>query len=201
MPGVNVTASGPVLGRRFVDALEFARAAHGDQVRKGTRIPYLSHLLGVASLVLDAGGVEDLAIAGLLHDTVEDTNITVEDVAEAFGERVAAIVAACSDTQERPKPPWRERKERYLAHLDSPETSTDVLLVSVADKLHNARAILADYRAVGNDLWNRFNVGRDGQLWYYRSLVEVFRLRRPGAMADELERVVDELEAETAANC
>ena len=186
-------ADRPPLTDRFVEALEFALRAHGDQRRKGGDIPYVAHLLGVSSLVLEAGGDEDMAIAGLLHDTIEDTDVTVEELQAAFGQRVRSIVEACSDAHEQPKPPWRERKERYLAHLRSAETRTEVLVVSRADKLHNARALLFDYRVVGDALWSRFNEGPQQQLWYYRSLVEIFRERLPGPMTEELSRAVDQL--------
>src|ERR1035438_9577292 len=125
---------------RMADAVEFAVRAHGDQVRKGTTIPYVSHLLGVAALVLEGGGDEDLAIAGLLHDVLEDTSATAAKVEEAFGPRVAAVVEGCSDTQEKPKPPALERKQLYLEHLE--QEDADPLPVSLADKLHNARSLL-----------------------------------------------------------
>jgi (p)ppGpp synthase/HD superfamily hydrolase len=188
----------PVPSGRFVEALSFAIEAHGDQRRKGGDIPYVAHLLGVASLVLEAGGDEDMAIAGLLHDTIEDTDTTAHKINDHFGERVAGIVEACTDAHEQPKPPWQERKERYLSHLKSSETSIDVLVVSRADKLHNARAILLDYRHVGERIWSRFKEGPEQQLWYYRSLVDIFAERLPAPMTDELSRVVDELAAELA---
>src|ERR1039458_568701 len=133
-----------VVSRRIADAVEFAVRAHGDQVRKGTSIPYVSHLLGVAALVLEGGGDEDHAIAGLLHDVLEDTSVTAAQVEEAFSPRVAAVVVGCSDTQEKPKPPALERKQLYLEHLE--EADADTLLVSLADKLHNARSLLLDFR-------------------------------------------------------
>lgn len=163
-------------------------AAHGGQTRKGTDIPYVSHLLAVASLVLEAGGDEDMAIAGLLHDTIEDTAVTAEDITSRFGPRVASIVEGCTDTDETPKPPWRPRKERYLAHLRSPETPAEVLVVSRADKLHNARTMLLDHRALGDAFWSRFNAGVEDQRWYLSSLVDVFTERLPGPMTDELRR-------------
>lgn len=187
-----------LLTPRFVDALAFALAAHGDQTRKGADIPYVSHLLGVASLVLEAGGDEDMAIAGLLHDTIEDTDATAAGIEERFGRRVAAIVAGCTDTDQRPKPPWRPRKERYLADLRSPDTSPEVLTVSRADKLHNARCMLLDYRARGEDFWSPFNAGVKEQLWYLSSLVDIYTDRLPGPMTDELRRVRDQLAAEAA---
>lgn len=173
-------------------------AAHGGQTRKGSDVPYASHLLGVASLVLEAGGDEDMAIAGLLHDTIEDTETTAPDIAATFGPRVAAIVEGCTDTDEMPKPPWRARKERYLAHLRSPATPPDVLAVSRADKLHNARSMLMDCRALGDDFWIRFNADVGEQLWYLSSLVDIFTDRLPGPMTDELRRVRDELAAVVA---
>lgn len=182
-----------MLTPRFADAVAFAMTAHGGQTRKGTHIPYVSHLLAVASLVLEAGGDEDMAIAGLLHDAIEDTGTTAADIESRFGARVAAIVVGCTDTDETPKPPWRPRKERYLAHLRSPDTPAEVLVVSRADKLHNARTMLLDHRYLGAAFWSRFNAGADDQLWYLSSLVEVFTQRLPGPMTDELRRVRDEL--------
>jgi HD domain len=137
------------------------------------------------------------AIAALLHDAVEDAGgkPTLEAIRKQFGDEVAMIVEACSDTDVVPKPPWRERKEAYLAHLADEKTPACVLRVSLADKLHNARAILSDYRRIGNDLWSRFNTeSGDDQLWYYRSLATVFRSRSPGALSKELDQVVVELE-------
>jgi (p)ppGpp synthase/HD superfamily hydrolase len=201
-----MTASPPAgLSSRFDDALTYASRLHARQVRKGTRIPYVSHLLSVAALVLEHGGDEDQAIAGLLHDAVEDQGgqPRLEEIRQRFGERVAGIVEACSDSDEADptkKVSWRERKERYLEHLR--EAPPEVLLVSAADKLHNARAILADYRTVGESLWSRFSPGRhdvrdgrDAVLWYYRALVEIFLSSGPAALAEELARVVDELES------
>ena len=160
---------------RFDDAVTEARRLHGGQRRKGTDIPYVAHLLSVSAIVLEDGGSEDEAIAGLLHDVIEDVPVegTEEFIRERFGDRVADIVSACSDSTTFPKPPWRERKESYLAHLES--ASPDVLRVSLADKLHNARAILYDLRTVGDSLWARFTAASPGdQLWYYRSLADVF---------------------------
>jgi len=185
------------LTSRFVDALAFAIEAHGDQPRKGGTVTYVAHLLGAASLVLEAGGDEDMAIAGLLHDTIEDTGTTAEEIEAAFGPRVASIVEACTDSDVEPKPPWRGRKERYLDHLR--EAPADVLVVSRADKLYNARAILQDYRARGEEFWGIFKEGADQQLWYYGELVAIFTERLPRAsMTDELRRVVDDLGAEVS---
>ena len=193
------------LSPRFDDALLLASRHHGTQLRKGTGIPYLAHLLAVTALVLEAGGSEDEAIGALLHDAVEDgggPEMLVE-IRERFGEDVAAIVAANTDTDVQPKPPWRERKEAYIAAI--PSKSASAVLVSLADKLHNARAILLDYRAIGEPLWQRFNPReREPVLWYYRGLHAAFAAREdlsPGAAAlvAELGRTLDELVSETAA--
>jgi len=193
-PMVEASCAQPVLGERFDRALAFAARTHRTQVRKGSGIPYVGHLLGVCSLVIEDGGGEDEAIAALLHDAVEDQGgeDMLSQIREAFGDEVAAIVQACSDTMEEPKPPWRQRKETYLAHLA--EQPGSVLLVSLADKLFNARAILRDYVEVGDQLWTRFRAGRDDQLWYYRELADAFERLTPGRMASELADVVDELE-------
>lgn len=182
------------LGERFAEALALAHELHAGQVRKGTAIPYVSHVLAVASIVLDHGGNEDEAIAALLHDAVEDCGgaPVLADIRRRFGERVAGIVAACSDTDQTPKPPWQARKENYLAHLrDAPAS---VRLVSAADKLHNARAILADYRQIGEALWGRFNATKAQTLWYYRALVEAFAAHGSSPLVSELARAVDEIE-------
>ncbi len=179
-----------MLGARFEAALVYAAQLHRQQVRKGSQTPYLAHLLAVTALVLEAGGDEDEAIAALLHDAVEDQGgyQTLDEIRERFGARVADIVAACSDAFVTPKPPWRERKEAYLAHLkDAPP---EVRRVSLADKLHNARALLRDYRRDGEATFARFNGGREGTLWYYRSLVEVFQGTGDDDQTQELARVV-----------
>jgi (p)ppGpp synthase/HD superfamily hydrolase len=183
-----------ILGERFEQALQFAAATHRTQTRKGSGIPYVGHLLGVCSLVIEDGGDEDEAIAALLHDAAEDQGgeTMLVEISQRFGGRVADIVAACSDTLKEPKPEWRERKETYLSHLEHQPES--VLRVSAADKLFNARAILRDYLQVGDDLWRRFRTGRDGQLWYYRQLADRFASLLPGRMAAELCEVVEELE-------
>jgi (p)ppGpp synthase/HD superfamily hydrolase len=184
-----------VLGERFERAFEVAFDLHRNQVRKGPkRIPYVGHLLGVTSIVLEDGGDEDEAIAALLHDGPEDQGgeATLTRIRSEFGDRVADIVEGCSDTLEDPKPPWRERKEAYLAHLE--QAPDEVLRVSLADKLHNARAILSDYREVGEELWSRFNGTREESLWYYRSLVEIFARRCSGPLVEELDTTVSEIE-------
>jgi GTP pyrophosphokinase len=186
------------LGERFREALLFAAELHEGQVRKGTTTPYISHLLAVAALVLEAGGDEEEAIAALLHDGPEDRGgrRTLERIRERFGDRVAAIVEGCSDTLETPKPPWRPRKEAYIAHLRG-HADRSQRLVSLCDKLHNLRAILADYRRVGESLWDRFRAGREEILWYHRSLLEVYRASGDKLPPlDEFARTLGELERE-----
>jgi (p)ppGpp synthase/HD superfamily hydrolase len=182
------------LSARFEEALILAVRWHAGQMRKETTIPYIAHLLGVASLVLEQGAGEDEAIAALLHDAVEDQGgaVALEEIRRRFGDGVAEIVAGCTDAWTTPKPPWRERKEAYIAHLR--QASASVRLVSAADKLHNARAILADYRALGEALWSRFNGGKEGTLWYYRALVETLQAADPTPLVEELDRVVSEIE-------
>ena len=182
---------------RFDLALQFASGLHRQQARKGVPIPYIAHLMGVCSLVLEAGGDEDQAIAALLHDAVEDQGglSTLATIRHMFGDRVANTVESCSDsTTSDPtkKLPWRERKDNYLEHLRSADG--DALLVSAADKLHNGRAALSDYRELGEKLWPRFNAPKEDQLWYYGALVDVFeKTAAPKRLAKELRRVVDEL--------
>jgi GTP pyrophosphokinase len=178
----------PELSERFEQALTFAVRRHSGHTRKGTDIPYVSHLLAVAGLVLEHGGGETEAIAALLHDAVEDRKATLDEIRGRFGAEVAHIVAGCSDTDEFPKPAWKERKLAHIAHLATADPSTR--LVSAADKLHNARAILADYRQVGDRLWERFNAGKEETLWYYGEIVRVLRQAGNSALVDELERTV-----------
>ncbi|MFQ5846210.1 MAG: HD domain-containing protein [Candidatus Methylomirabilales bacterium] len=187
-------ANPPALSPRFEDALQHAARLHATQKRKGTAIPYMAHLMSVAALVLEDGGDEDEAIAALLHDAVEDQGgpPTLEGIRRRFGARVARIVDGCTDADTLPKPPWRQRKEQYLARLR--HAPAEVRRVLAADKLHNARAILADFRRVGDVLWERFNGDRDGTLWYYRSLVTALHDTGSGVIVEELDRIVTELE-------
>jgi (p)ppGpp synthase/HD superfamily hydrolase len=150
--------------------------------------------LGVASLVLEAGGDEDLAIAALLHDVVEDCGGApmLKEIRRRFGERVAHVVDGCTDTDVDPKPPWRQRKEDYIAHLRTADA--DTRLVSAADKLHNVRSIVATYREIGDRVWERFHGKRDGTLWYYRTLLDEFQRKKSSLLIRELERAVIELE-------
>jgi (p)ppGpp synthase/HD superfamily hydrolase len=194
---MNKAARPPKLGRAFEQALLFAQRKHDGQTRKQTSIPYIAHLLGVCALVLEAGGDEDLAIAALLHDVVEDCGGApmLKQVRRHFGKRVAHVVNGCTDTDQTPKPPWQKRKEDYLKHLR--KADADVRLVSAADKVHNARAILNDYREIGEPIWQRFQGRRDGTLWYYRALVREFDRGKANRLTRELKRVVTELEAAT----
>lgn len=186
--------SSGMLTQRFELALQFAFQLHAQQLRKGSHIPYMAHLLGVTALVLEDDGSEDEAIAALLHDAAEDQGglETLEEIRQRFGPVVAGIVESCSDTFETPKPPWRQRKERYLAHLQN--AGAGVRRVSRADKLHNARSILANLRTIGPRTWQRFNGGKEGTLWYYRELVDVFQNGEPSYLTDELVRVMAQIE-------
>jgi (p)ppGpp synthase/HD superfamily hydrolase len=192
---VSEQTSTPKLTGQFSKALVYAELKHHNQVRKGGDIPYIGHLLTVAGLVINDGGSEAQAIAALLHDAVEDAGgpPTLEEIKKNFGDDVARIVAECSDTDVEPKPPWRERKQNYINHLA--DVGDDTLLVSVADKLDNARSMLRDYHEHGPSLWERFTVKdpRD-HLWYYGELLNAYRRRGLTSwMVDELARVVDEL--------
>jgi (p)ppGpp synthase/HD superfamily hydrolase len=183
---------------RFEQGLAYAARLHASQQKKGKEIPYIAHLLGVASIAMEYGADEDAAIGALLHDAVEDQGglPRLEEIERLFGGQVAAIVLACSDTWEVPKPPWRARKEQYLVHLGTmPEY---IQLVSCADKLYNARCVLEDYRQVGDEVWKRFKGGKDGTLWYFRALVGVFTAgARNPALVAEFDRVVSALEEVT----
>jgi len=186
------------LTHKFNEALSMAVELHDGQTRKGTQVPYVSHLLGVCAIVLDCGGDEDEAIAALLHDAVEDQGgaPTLARIRLSFGDHVAEIVDGLSDAygqRDEPKAPWRERKDAYLAGL--PHHSKSALLVSAADKLYNARSILRDFRELGEDVWPRFNGGRDGTLWYYRTLLEALEVDGPATLVREFRRVVEEIEA------
>jgi GTP pyrophosphokinase len=184
----------PKLSHRFTDALVYATELHARQRRKGTDVPYIAHLLGATAIVLEDGGDEDEAIAALLHDAVEDQGgqPTLAVIRARFGGRVAEIVLGCTDADTIPKPPWRWRKEQYIAHVR--EASASVRRVSLADKLHNARAILHDQRQIGNAVFARFAGGIAGTLWYYRALARIFLDTNSGPNAEELDRVVTEIE-------
>jgi (p)ppGpp synthase/HD superfamily hydrolase len=182
------------LSERFSEAMVYAAAIHARQWRKVSGEPYLAHLLAVAAIALEHGAEENEAIAALLHDAIEDQGgpTVREEIARRFGQRVVEIVEGCSDADGAPKPPWRHRKESYVARLRG--ASASIRLVSAADKLHNARALLREYRLRGETLWEHFNGGREGTLWYYRAVAD--ELRRAGAspLVEELDRVVSEIE-------
>ena len=163
------------LSRRYRDALVWAAELHDGQSRKGTTVPYVSHVLAVSGLVLEHDGTEDQAIAALLHDVIEDCGVPADEIEARFGSDVARIVLACSDTDEIPKPPWRERKRAYLARL--PTLGADVLLVSLADKVHNLRTLVEDIDREGEATLSRFRGGADGTRWYYRRLADVYAAR------------------------
>jgi (p)ppGpp synthase/HD superfamily hydrolase len=177
-----------MLTGRYDEAFQYAHELHGTQKRKGTSIPYISHLMIVSALVIENGGNEDQAIGALLHDSAEDQGgaPTLEEVRKRFGDVVAEIVSDCTDSWVEPKPDWRPRKEAYLAELSTKPPRS--LLVSLADKTHNAEAILYDYRVLGDALWSRFNGGADGTRWYYQSLAEIFSEVMPGRLSDRLSR-------------
>jgi (p)ppGpp synthase/HD superfamily hydrolase len=194
-----------VLTDRFDRALLYATHVHGGQVRKGTSTPYVAHLLAVSATVLEYGGDENLAIAALLHDTVDDQGgkARLDDVRNRFGERVARIVEACSDSladtaKGERKSHWQERKETYITHLR--EVDEDILRVSLADKAHNARAILRDLRKpdIGERIWSRFNQRKEQTLWYYRSLADTFCELLPGQLSNELREIIEVLEGSIA---
>ena len=183
------------LSEKFEEALVYATQAHGNQMRKKTGIPFVAHILGVTAIALEYGASETEAISALLHDTVEDCGGAdrLRDIRKKFGDDVAGIVDGCTDTYETPKPPWLERKRAYIEHLKDSDSSTR--LVSASDKLHNTRAILAELRRHGTDVFDRFGGKKDGTLWYYRTLVTAFR--EHGNHTDligELDRVVTEIE-------
>jgi (p)ppGpp synthase/HD superfamily hydrolase len=183
-------------GEKFEAALVYAARLHRDQTRKGSGILYVNHLLAVAAIVGENGGTEKEVVAALLHDAPEDHGgrARLEEIRERFGDEVAEIVAGCTDTYEDPKPAWQPRKEAYVAHVRTAPPS--VRLVSAADKLHNARSILADLRVSGNELWGRFTGGKEGTLWYYRALVGALGAAGTNAaVVEELGGVVRKIES------
>ncbi len=194
-------AAGPddrVLGPRFLEAVGFALECHAGQRRKLSGTPYVAHLLAVGATVLDHGAREDEAIAALLHDAIEDAGgrATRELIRERFGPRVAEIVEECSDTDQTPKPPWARRKAAFIARL--PSASAAARLVIAADKLHNVRSLLADYRRLGDEVWVHFRGGREGTLGYYRAVCDALQQAGGGPLVAELQRAVAELDRAVA---
>jgi len=178
---------------RFSEAMAFAATKHAGQLRKGTAIPYISHPISVAALVLEDGGSEDEMIAGLFHDLVEDCGgaPVLDEIRELYGDPIANIVDGCTDAYEDPKPPWNQRKQAFLASLEQADVS--VLRVVSADKLHNARSLLTDLEDIGEVLWDRFTASREQSLWYYGELVSILNRRQPSRLSRELARVVARL--------
>jgi (p)ppGpp synthase/HD superfamily hydrolase len=183
-----------VLTARFEEALLYATRLHAEQTRKGSDIPYVAHLMAVAGLTLEYGGGEDEAIAALLHDAVEDQggDRTRVEILRRFGPEITRIVDGCTDADTFPKPPWQPRKEAFMTSLRAAPES--VRLVVACDKLHNARSMVKDYRVCGEALWSRFSGGREGTLWYYRTMVDVLYSDGTVHVVEELDRVVTELE-------
>jgi (p)ppGpp synthase/HD superfamily hydrolase len=189
-----------ILSYKFDEALQFAVDLHREQTRKDTEIPYVGHLLSVAGLVLENNGSETQAIAALLHDAIEDqaekfggAERLGTEIERRFGIDVCRIVEACTDARQNPKPEWRPRKERYIRHVE--DMAPDAALVSLADKVHNARAIVSDLRRIGTKVFERFTGQQDGTLWYYRELARAFTDSHRQPLADELSRVVAEMAA------
>ena len=190
---------------RFGKAMQFALELHRTQPRKGGEIPYIAHLLAVTALVLEDGGSEDEAIAALLHDAIEDQpreGRTAHEIDNQFGKQVLEIVEALTDNtddgDDRSATTWRVRKELYLERL--PTKSAATLRVAAADKLHNARAILADFEDIGDEVWARFNAPKDEQLWYYRELSAAFERapHAPEGLVKHFRRTVEQIEARAA---
>ena len=183
---------------RFASAMTYANDIHHGQFRKGTGIPYIAHVLGVAAIAMEYGAGEDEAIGALLHDAAEDGGgeATLAEIRARFGDAVGDIVLGCSDSlveDPEDKLPWRDRKENYLAHLEN--ASRSVCLVSAADKLHNVRAIIRDYHEHGDDVWLRFQGRREGTVWYYETVAHTLARRYHSPLTRDLQLAVDELVA------
>jgi (p)ppGpp synthase/HD superfamily hydrolase len=195
-PGPSLPAETRVAySERLDGAFALARQLHSGQTRKGSSTPYLSHLLAVAAIVSEHGGDEDQVIAALLHDAVEDQGgrPLLADIQGRFGDRVAALVEACTDAFDRPKPPWKERKLAYLVRM--PEAPRDARLIIAADKLHNLRSMIADYDHAGERLWDRFTATREETLWYYRAVLDALALDWHHAVLNEYRRALDAFRA------
>ena len=187
--------TGPRLSAKFDKALRYAALLHRGKLRKKTKIPDIGHVLGVTAIALEYGATETEAIAALLHDAAEDAGgrKRLRDIEKKFGPAVARIVDGCTDSYAQPKPPWLERKKAYVAHVRNASISTK--LVSAADKLQNVRSLVRNYREEGNELWRRYDGGKEAALWYYRALVNAFKGRRIDPLVRELDRAISELES------
>lgn len=183
------------LTQRFADALLYANHLHRSQYRKDGRVPYIAHLLSVSALVLEDGGDEDQAIAALLHDAIEDQcgSVTREVIRQQFGDRVTEIVDGCTETDVTPKPSWQVRKMAYLKALK--QASPEVRRVSLADKLHNARSLLASLHQEGEVIWQRFNGGKEGVLWFYQSLNQIYQATGRDYLSEEFNRVMTQIQS------
>ncbi|MCS7304620.1 MAG: HD domain-containing protein [Thermoguttaceae bacterium] len=192
-PKGEASGSNELLDKQFAQALCYAWELHCHQRRKLAEVPFFAHLMSVAGLVLDYGGNQQEAIAALLHDAAEDQGglERLEEIRQRFGDQVAAIVKGCTDSFQQPKPPWRERKEQFLCRLA--EASDSVRLVCAADKIHNLRSLIRAYRAHGETIWSAFRGGREGTLWYYRTVLEVLQKGRPLPILQELADLWDQL--------
>jgi len=179
---------------RVVQAFALMYEFHRDQLRKGGQVPYITHLLAVASLVGEHGGDEDTVIAALLHDAAEDQGgeAALLRIREAFGDTVAELVLGASDTMEDPKPPWRARKEKHIAHMR--EASHYLRILLCADKIHNARSLCCDLRRHGDTYWRHFNGGKEGTLWYYRASCDALGHEWEHPLLDLLLREVESME-------
>lgn len=181
------------LTEKFETALIYATRLHANQYRKVSNTPYISHLLSVAALVLEAGGTEEEAIAGLLHDSIEDQGgkQTREEIRQLFGEQIVTIIDGCTECDTHPKPPWQERKNKYLENIR--QASPSIQKVSLADKLHNARSLLSDWQQHGDIIWQQFKAGKTSTLWFYQQLLQVYQANGSSAMVEEFAHIVHNL--------
>jgi (p)ppGpp synthase/HD superfamily hydrolase len=170
-------------------ALQVASKAHRNQCRKNTDIPYIAHPAAVGMLVMKEGYSEDVVAAAILHDTVEDTELTLDDIEQEFGKEIAEIVAGCSEHDK--SLPWKERKEHTIEFLKT--ASEGIRAVACADKLHNIRSIINDHHQVGDKVWERFNAGKEQQKWYYTKIVESLGCQSTFPLLEKLKREVDTL--------
>jgi (p)ppGpp synthase/HD superfamily hydrolase len=185
------TISSPILTDRFNTALIQSQQWHSNQLRKGSSVPYFSHLMSVAALVLEDGGSEDEAIAALLHDAIEDCGGEPirQEIIKLFGDRVTKLVDGCTESFITPKPPWKERKLQYIQQIQTAEP--EVIRISLADKLHNARSIQRDLSLFGDSVWGKFNGGQQGTCWYYQELLAIYRDQTKSLMLEELSALVN----------